>query len=257
MNDNRRMLSRWMAFGVWAVVAVTAAYWGLKLLNRPSAVPAQAVVVAPSPPPGDLARLFGAAPPPVVAEAAPVAAPASNRFQLIGVVAAPGGTSRGTGGPGGLALIAVDGKPPRAFRVGAVVDGENVVQSVAPRQVSIGPKGGVALVSLQLPGLPPPATGVPTPAAGLPAPPSFTPPPPFQNPGAAVPSAPQVRPPIQTLPFGRTGLTPMPAPIAPGSLPAPAPAAAGNPNPFGVTPPPGQAPAMSPFRPTGEPQAPS
>ena len=210
---------------VWAVVAASAVYWGLKLAARPALVPAQAVVAVGSAPQGDLTRLFGAAPAPAPEEA-PVAAPANSRFQLLGVVAARGVAARSSG----VALIAIDGKPPRAFRVGARVDGDNVLQSVAAREVAIGPRGGVALVSLQLPPPPPPATGVPQPAMGLPtaAPTPFANvPSPFQTPGAALPpQAPRTLP--QSPPgFPRAGL--------PASPPAAAPA---NPNPFNTFTPP-------------------
>lgn len=171
-----------LAFGVWAAVAAVAVYWGLKLGARPLAVPTQAAVAGPSrAADADLARLFGAAPVAPAAETAPPP-PESARFQLLGVVA-PRGAGRGAGpgaGPGaepgsaaaggGVALIALDGKPPRAYRTGAVIDGDLVLQAVLSRGVSIGPRGGAALVSLELPPLPPPATGVPVAATGVPLP---------------------------------------------------------------------------------------
>lgn len=171
------MLSRLLTLLVWALVAGSAVFWGARLLAQPAAVPAHATVavlrVAPS---GDLSRLFGAAPPPAapVVVAAPPP-PESSRFQLIGVVAA-----RQAPRSQGLALIAVDGKMPRAYGVGAPIDGDLVLQSVQARGADIGPRGGAALVSLQLQPLPPPATGVPVstqPGTGLAA-------------GAPVPGAP-------------------------------------------------------------------
>ena len=144
---------------VWALVAASGVFWGLKLFARPLTVPPQAAVAVPGVAVGgDLARLFGAdlpPPPPTVEAQAPVAE--SSRFQLLGVVAARAYASRQQG----VALIAVDGKTARAFRVGAVVDGDLVVQQVQPRAVAIGPRGGQVAVSLELPALPPPATGVP------------------------------------------------------------------------------------------------
>jgi general secretion pathway protein C len=94
---------------------------------------------------GDLTRLLGNdPPPPVVAAAAEV--PADARFQLIGVV-----TPRATAAAReGLALIAVDGKPAKAYRVGAVIDGSTILKSVAARGAMLGPRDGAPLVSLTL-----------------------------------------------------------------------------------------------------------
>jgi general secretion pathway protein C len=82
--------------------------------------------------------------------AAPVAAAApsaSSRFVLMGVVA---DTSSG-----GAALISVDGKPARPFRVGASVDGRLVVQSVTGRKASLAADPSApAEVVLELPPLP-------------------------------------------------------------------------------------------------------
>jgi general secretion pathway protein C len=172
------MVTRAFAFGLWAAVAASAVFWGLKLFVKPLETPAFASVAATAASPrGDLSRLLGADVVPVAAVAAPEA-PEQDRFELIGVVAPRPGTAPGQG----VALIAVDGKAPRAYRVGAVIDGDTVLQRVDPRGASLGPRGGDALVSLDLPppapaatGVPQPgpaATGVPQPAPGaLPAPP--------------------------------------------------------------------------------------
>lgn len=195
------MVSRWSALLVWSLVAACAVYWGLKLFAQPLTAPPQTLVAAPAVAAGgDLTRLFGAEPPPPVAAAAPPPPPESSRFQLIGVLAAPSAAARSQG----VALIAVDGKLPRAFKVGAVIDGEQVLKSVQPRAVAIGPRNGVATVSLELPPLPPPATGVPVPAMGVAAPGAmptqvFVPPPgaPVFVPG---PTAPSVGAPIVGIP---------------------------------------------------------
>lgn len=180
------MMARWLAFTVWAAVAASAVFWGLKFFVRPAAAPAHAGVAAPTTAlRGDLTRLLGADPAPTEAEEEPVE-PEDSRFQLLGVVA-----PRGAGAAGqGVALIAVDGKPPRAFKVGAVVDGSQVLQSVQSRGVSIGPRGGAATVSLDLPPQPAAATGsLPAATSGAPV---VLPPP---KPGLA-PGLPIVRPPM-------------------------------------------------------------
>ncbi|MFT4240981.1 MAG: type II secretion system protein N, partial [Acidovorax sp.] len=91
-----------------------------------------------------LARLLGAEP---AAPGVAVAPSASSRFQLVGVL-----SGRHSGG--GAALIAVDGKPARPFRVGAVVDQGLVLQSLGPRQAQLGAAlGGPAALSLEMPPL--------------------------------------------------------------------------------------------------------
>lgn len=163
VNHNRRiMTARWWALGVWAAVAATVVYWGLRLSAGGRPVPPQATVASSSANArGDLTRLFGVEVQPAVAAPPPAAA----RFQLLGV-AAP--RAEGAGARQGVALIAVDGKPARAYRVGAVIDGDNVLQSVRQRGAEIGPRDGATLVSLDLPPPAPAATGT-LPSAGVPA----------------------------------------------------------------------------------------
>lgn len=128
--------------------------WLLRVAATPIGVPAQAVAVDTTPSlQSDLTRLMGADP---VAEVrAEAAVPSDSRFKLIGVVAAPSAQAVAKS----LALIAVDGKPARAFRVGAAVDGDLVLQAVSARGVELGPSGGAAAVKLDLALLAPAATG--------------------------------------------------------------------------------------------------
>ena len=144
------------AFAVWALVAAVALFWALRLGGSPLATPPHAKPVAlDAAAAGDLARVLGGPPPASVAvQAAAPSAP--GRFRLVGV-AAP----KVEGSGAGVALIAIDDKPARAFRVGAVVDGDTVLQSVQARLAELGPRGAPASVRLELPALPPPATGVP------------------------------------------------------------------------------------------------
>ena len=89
-----------------------------------------------------LARVLGALP--LAAQAAP-AVQLSSRFALIGVL-----SGRASGG--GAALIAVDGKPAKPFRVGATVDEGLVVQALGPRQAQLGPAvGEPATLTLDMP----------------------------------------------------------------------------------------------------------
>ena len=148
------MLAKTSAFLIWAAVAGTAVFWGLHLFGTPPEAPphAQAAPVAPVLR-ADLGRVLGADPA-LLAAAPDKPAPTAeqSRFQLVGVIAS---------GQTGWATIAVDGKPPRTYRVGHVVDGSSVLQKVVARGVEIGPRGGAPVVSLQLTPPPPAATGRP------------------------------------------------------------------------------------------------
>ena len=162
------MLSRLSAFVIWALVGGSTMFWGLRLTANPLQVPSHAIAVGDSATAhADLTRLFGATP--VVAVATAAATEAASRFQLLGIIAP---RARGTAVPShsGVALIAVDGKLPRAFTVGARVDDDLVLQSVSLRTASIGPAQGARSVLLELPALPPPATGVLPAAGGVPSP---------------------------------------------------------------------------------------
>ncbi len=161
LNHNRRMPARLSAFLVWALVAGSAVFWGLRLFAAgPSAPPQTLAVSDTAPAHADLTHLLGA--PPEAAAASVPSAAVSSRFQLTGVMGPK------EGGHYGIALLAVDGKMPKPYRVGASIDDDMVLQSVSLRTASIGPEGGPATVVLELPALPPPATGSlpPTPPFG-------------------------------------------------------------------------------------------
>lgn len=199
------MAARWSAFVIWALVAAAVVGWALRLFGPSHPAPAHVATIAPGAPArADLTRLLGAAPPPEVAVAPPPVA--ASRFRLVGVAAArrPDGA--------GVALIAVDGKPARAFRAGAVVDGDVVVQQVHARGVALGPRGGPAAVALDLPPLPVAATGTMPPATPTAIPAGS---PPGGMPGGMPPGLP-----------GMPSAMPMPAPqgvpIVP-AMPMPAP----------------------------------
>jgi general secretion pathway protein C len=140
--------SRWAvhgaAFAAWVLAAAAAVYWGLKLsapaASRPAAAPARAAAAAD---PAAIVRLLGSNP------AAPAAAPAqpslASRFALLGIAAQ---------GDAGVALISVDGKPPKPYRVGSQVEHGLVLQSVQARRALLGPADGAqAALTLDLPPL--------------------------------------------------------------------------------------------------------
>jgi len=184
------MSSRWTGFFVWALVAATVAFWGLRIFaaTRPvppgAQAPVRAVAAA-----GPMVRLFGA-----VAEAdadAPEAA-ASDRFKLLGVIAAPAGPQAGPG----FAVISIDGQPARSVTVGKAVEGDTVLLAVGKRSADLGPRSGPAAFTLELPAPGAAATGT------LPAP---------GAPGAAV-----ARAPVPGQPVGYGGRMPLPG--GPGAM---------------------------------------
>ena len=125
-----------LAFGVWALVAYSAVTWGLKasVAGENLSVAAAASVEAIQP--QAVARSLGAD----VGAAKPTTA---SRFQLQGVLA---------GEAQGVALLVVDGKPAKPYRVGTVVADGWVVQSAQGRRVTLGPSvDAPAALTLELP----------------------------------------------------------------------------------------------------------
>ncbi|WP_422088132.1 type II secretion system protein N [Variovorax sp.] len=139
--------ARWHAplatTGVWALAAGAAVFWALRLAS-----PADPIAAAASMPRASVAadsdavaRLLGVLP---TSSTAPVAPEAASRFALSGVVADPSKQ--------GAALIAIDGKAPRPFRVGSKVGDNYVLQSVGLRSATLGAQvDGPAAFTLQLP----------------------------------------------------------------------------------------------------------
>ena len=195
-DDNRRMFARLSAFVIWSLVAATAVFWLLRFSVHAQQAPEHAVSVDRSAPVrGDLARLFGATASVRVAEEK---AAAPSRYKLIGVMAPRSQLPEGTGAYG-LALIAVDGKPPRAYAVGSRLDNDLVLQSVGLRTASLVSDQGASRVVLELPALPVVATGVlPIPGSGT-APVIRPPPPMMSSPQIALP--PQMTVPIPGVPL--------------------------------------------------------
>jgi len=164
VDDNPRMLARFAAFFVWALVAATAVFWGLRLTVRSPSAPTYTVAVADSGAlRGDLGRLLGATP--VASATAPVAAAPqlASRFKLLGLMAGREPTAPG------LALLAIDSKPARPYAVGSTIEEGLVLQSVSLRSAAIGPAEGSPALTLEIPPLPAPATGkLPSPSAAAP-----------------------------------------------------------------------------------------
>jgi general secretion pathway protein C len=188
------MAMRLLSFVIWALVAASAVFWLTRLLSRSDPAPSHTVTAnaGASVASADLSRLLGStrtaaaeqAPEPVV----------DSRFKLVGVVA-----PKSKQPDSGLALIAVDGKPPRPVVLGGVVDGSLVLLAVNHRRADIGPAGGDATVRLELPAVPeanrstraPGMPAIPLPSQAVPPPqPALQPPAPVQPrpaPGQPIP----------------------------------------------------------------------
>ena len=183
------MSSRLLSLLIWALVAASAAYWGLRLFIRPQPVPGGAVVAsAQAPVSGDLGRLLGTPPAMPVVEAAVLAA--ESRFRLLGVVAPRAGQFNG------LALVSGDGKPARAVAVGREIEPGLRLLAVSQREADFGQTRGAPAFKLALPllaeanrGKPGDPAAAALPAAG--ARPGFSPPQPgspaFRLPAGLVP----------------------------------------------------------------------
>lgn len=145
---------------VWAAAGAGVAAWAAYsfLPVRSDSTPAGTG----SPP----ASLRADAPGPVAVHAMPGAAAAAatgDRFKLVGVMI--NGNDR-------RALITVDGRPARMFRVGESVDGDVVVRNVSERGATLGPREGGASATIEMALAPPsasdPATTQSAQAGGLP-----------------------------------------------------------------------------------------
>jgi len=185
---------------VWALAAASVVFWGLRLAAPPESAAPPALVSSPlAVDPAEVAKSFGATTAPMVS----LTPDAGSRFVLLGVVA--------DGDQQGAALVAVDGKPPRPYRVGQQMGDGYVLQSVDLRVAKLGAGADTpTLLTLQMP-KPNSAPGVMTAA---------------QKASAAAAQPPQVQSPVP-----QPG--PPPARMAPpGSSPPPAASMAGQARPF-------------------------
>jgi general secretion pathway protein C len=208
---------RLATFVMWLLAAASVVYWGLKFVVGPSA-PAASAVAAPAPGTGQvdaqaLARgLGGGIIAPNLGANNPINTGASainsSRFQLTGVVVSRSGNSRSS-----VALIGVDGKAPRPFRVGAnLVDGV-VLHSVAAGKAMLAANNQVAPeVTLELPKLSSAVVG--TAVALRPALPNVAPLPVGAPAGVVAAST------FGSIPVGAAGAIPSPPnPVAAGASP--------------------------------------
>lgn len=179
-----KWLVRIITLAVWALAAMSATVWSLKFAGSTS-TPVAVTTVAESTSDGeqrDLARIFGL---PSVEQSV---APASTvrtvdpgaRLVLLGVVANRAKT--------GVALIAVDGKAAKPYRVGSQIEDSYTLKSVAARSATVAPlsqAGAAFTLELAPPANAPPAAFPRLPTALLPV---IPPPQPPQLPQPAQPA---------------------------------------------------------------------
>ena len=140
-----RLVLHTATFAAWALAAAGVGYWVLQISANTGQVNLPLVVSANGGPsnandPAVLARLLGALAPQA---AAPVN---NNRFVLKGVVSGALGQE--------AALIVIDDKPAKAFRVGSAIEDGLILQSAAPRKVTLAAsKDGPAVLTLEMPPL--------------------------------------------------------------------------------------------------------
>ena len=148
----RPIWNRFATFLVWLIAAGSAVYWALQFV-RPLSSPFSAAVAAPNPGLGIDAQALakglggGASPQPEKASAPPsVTSLQASRFVLTGVVVQKGSASRG------VALIAVDGKPPRPYRVGSPLTVGVLLHSVSAGKAMLATAADAApALTLELP----------------------------------------------------------------------------------------------------------
>jgi general secretion pathway protein C len=151
----RSFWNRFATFLVWLLATGCVVYWALKFVRGPQ-VPLSAAVASPANSAGAvdaqaLAKALGGGVAPAVAAASPAVAPSAlqaARFVLTGVVVQKAGS--GTG----VALIAVDGKPSRPYRVGSALTDGVVLHSVSAGKAMLSTAANApAGLTLELPQL--------------------------------------------------------------------------------------------------------
>ena len=136
---------RGASFVLAALAAASASFWVLKVsaVNSATSAPAAATLGPVVIDAVSVVRALGGG-----TGASPTAAPSAglaSRFAMMGVVA----DQRSAG----AALISVDGKPAKPYRVGDAIEEGLVLQSVQGRKATLGPVSGAAVLSLELPAL--------------------------------------------------------------------------------------------------------
>ena len=132
--------SRLLTFALAFLLAASVAYWVLRWPQAELQLPVADAPAAPALDPQALARVLGGGG--AVAQATTATVAESGRYSLTGVLAGPG--------PRGAALISIDGKPARSYRVGARVDEALYLQSVQGRRAVLASGSAEGAPSLTL-----------------------------------------------------------------------------------------------------------
>ena len=138
-----------VAAGVlWLAAGLSAGYWVLLAWGRTPVTPVAAAPMAlPVADAALVARALGVLPAVVPTSVAQASVAVPSRYVLLGVVA--------VGSVQGAALIGMDGQPARPYRVGAMLGGGLVLQSVSRSSARLGPAlQGPTTVELTLPQTP-------------------------------------------------------------------------------------------------------
>ena len=124
---------------VWALLGLSAVYWGLLLTESPAPAVAPATPAVPQIKSAAIAAWLGA-PPESQAAGAPAQA---SRYELRGIIAQ---------GAAGVAVLSVDGQPSRPYPVGASVAEGVMLRAVGVRHAELAAdRSGPVLQRLELP----------------------------------------------------------------------------------------------------------
>jgi len=142
-SSTGRWGARLGAFSVALLLGGSLTYWTLHWPQQAMGGSAASAAASAELPPADaatIASLLGAGAAP--AAAAPIVV--VSRMNLLGVLARAGGS--------GSAVIAIDGKPPKTFAVGSVVDEGLVLHSVGVRKAMLAPSASAPVTqTLEMP----------------------------------------------------------------------------------------------------------
>jgi len=137
-------IPRLSAFVLGLLLALSVGYWVLHWPSRevgrelPAPSASNDAVLAKA---DDVARFLGAVAAPM---GNAVAVDAASRIRLTGIIASPRGQ--------GIALLSIDGKPPKPYRVGSTLEEGLVLQSVEARRVALSSDAkGPVRMRLELP----------------------------------------------------------------------------------------------------------
>jgi general secretion pathway protein C len=141
VTTRKLWMPRLAAFVLALLLAASVVFWVLRWPVRDTGAALPLPATSESLPSANhevVARMLGAGLVPVGAVVVPDAA---SRFRLMGII--------GYGQGKGVALLSIDGKPPKPYRVGSPIEDGLVLQSVEKRRAALAPDAK-APVSVQL-----------------------------------------------------------------------------------------------------------